>query len=136
MGKMWEYGILSSEKDEKIIIKNIIEFLEPLNRTMTKAKNKSMLDVRLPYVYKHFYWNLNKEEQIYFEIYPNKDMENKYKFQNNQEAAWILFIRKVELIDLNDDQVSIQENYIRDLLAAIKYDYIKIYEYLEGEERL
>lgn len=136
MSKMWEYGIICNEKDEKIIIKNIIEFLESFKRTITKTKNKSLLEARLPYVYKHYYWNLNKEQQVYFEIYPNRDMENKYKFKDNQDSSWILFIRLTDLFVLDDIQVTKQDTYIRELINAIRFNCVKIYEYVEGEERL
>ncbi|CAM3719748.1 hypothetical protein [Marinicrinis lubricantis] len=80
--------MLCTRKDEKVLMDALHCFLEPLQRTFSKTKNKSLLEARRPYVYKHDYWNLNKEKQVYVEVYPNQDAEGKYKFAN-EEVGWI-----------------------------------------------
>ncbi|MFD1177974.1 hypothetical protein ACFQ3W_16925 [Paenibacillus puldeungensis] len=91
MNKMLEYGILCWGKDEKKLMDELYAFLAPMNRTFSKTSNKGMLEARLPYVYKHFYWNLNKEKQVYVELYPNKDVEGKMKFPS-EEVGWVMFL--------------------------------------------
>ncbi|MDF2086729.1 hypothetical protein [Bacillus pseudomycoides] len=125
-----EFGILSSEKDEKAIIKNINDYLASLNRTLSKQKNKSMLDARLPYIHKHFYWNLNKAERVYFEIYPNKDIEGKYRFETKKNLNWIIFFNKLDLVT----GVENQEKYIKDILEATKFEFQFLKESLESVE--
>lgn len=134
MDKMIEYGFVCESKDEKALMSALQSFMEPINRTFSKNKNKSMLESRLPYVYKHFYWNLNKEKQVYLEVYPNKDLEGKYKF-SNEDVGWILFA------SLNDEKppyhvaIEEQEKYLHDILASSGFEYVKLYEYKDGEER-
>jgi hypothetical protein len=136
MSKMVEYGFECEGKDEKVLMKALYDFLEPLKRTFSKTNNKSLLNARLPFVYKHIYWNLNKEKQVYIELYPNRDLEGKYKFPNNLNVGWILFA------NLNDEeppyQVSLeeQERFLNEILTSAKFDYIKLYEYDVDDERL
>lgn len=136
MSKMYEYGIICDEKDERELIKNIKDFLQPLKRTLSKVGNKSMLDARLPYIYRYFYFNSNKEQQAHFEVYPNKDIEGKYKFKDNKEIGWILFVNKMDLTTFDDHQNGKREEYIADLLKGTKFEHIKLYEYADGEERI
>jgi len=125
-----EFGIVSSEKDEKVIVKNINDYLASLDRTLSKAKNKSMLEARLPYIYKHYYWNLNKAERVYFEIYPNKDLEGKYKFETKKNLNWIIFFNKLDLVTGDENQ----EGYIKDILDATNFEFQLLKESLEDEE--
>lgn len=135
MNKMIEYGILCSSKDEKKLMNELFAFLAPLNRTFSKTSNKGMLDARLPYVYKHFYWNLNKEKQVYVELYPNIDMEGKSKFQR-EDIGWVMFANLKDQSPPYHVPLEEQEQYIRDMLSSLTFESTKLYEYAEGEERI
>ncbi len=135
MDKYIEYGIVSTPADEKRLAANFKVFFEPLNRMMAKAKSKGLLEARLPYVYKHYYWNLNKEMQVYMELYPNEDMEGKRKFAD-PEAAWILFVNRKDVHPPHHVALQEQERYVEELLAAGGFPYKVLHEYNEGEERL
>lgn len=135
MNKMVEYGFLCGSKDEKVLMSALYSFLEPLNRTFSKTRNKSLLDSRLPYVYKYYYWNLNKEKQVYIEVYPNKDLEGKYKF-SNEDVGWILFANFIDQTPPYHVTIEEQERYLHNILASSNFEYLKLYEYKNGEERL
>ncbi|MDM5188796.1 hypothetical protein QUF99_16175 [Bacillus sp. DX4.1] len=128
---MFEYGIVSSEKDEKLMIKNVENFLSSMNRTLSKNKNKSVLEARFPNIYKYIYFNLNKEKRVYLEIHPNNDLEGKYKFES-KNINWIIFFNKLDLVTGEEKQ----EEYIKDILDATKFEYVLLKEYAENEERL
>jgi hypothetical protein len=131
MSNMSEYGIICKEKDEKLIIKNIEDYLQPMNRTLSKNKNKTILEARLPYVYKYMYFNLNKEKRVYLEIYPNIDQDGKYKFESNN-INWIVFFNKLDLVTGEENQ----DEYINSILESTKFEYVLLKEYAENEERL
>lgn len=135
MNKMVEYGLICESKEEKQLMAALQHFMEPMNRTFAKTKNKGLLEARLPYVYKHYYWNLNKEKQVYIEIYPNKDAEGKCKFSDGR-IGWILFANCKDLAPPYDVPLDEQEKYIQDILTQTGLEYVTLYEYKEGEERL
>ncbi|MNC21892.1 hypothetical protein D3C75_698800 [compost metagenome] len=135
MNKMVEYGFLCNNKDEKVLMNALYGYLEPLKRTFSKTKNKGLLDARFPYVYKYYYWNLNKEKQVYIEVYPNKDLEGKCKF-SNADVGWILFANLIDQTPPYHVTIEEQEKYLQDFLSASNFEYVKLYEYSNGEERL
>ncbi|WP_028544388.1 hypothetical protein [Paenibacillus taiwanensis] len=135
MNKMYEFGFLCTNKDEKELMNALYSFLEPLRRTFSKTRNKGMLEARLPYVYKHFYWNLNKEKQVYVEVYPNKDVEGQYKFAD-ENVGWVLFANLKDVTPPYHVPIEEQEKYLADLLSSAHFNYVKLYEYSDEEERL
>ncbi|WP_166243136.1 hypothetical protein [Paenibacillus turpanensis] len=135
MNKMVEYGFLCSGKDEKMLINELTRFFEYMNRTISKVKNKSLLESKLPYVYKHYYWNLNKDKQVYIEVYPNQDVEGKCKFSNH-DVGWVLFANVKDESEPYHVPFDEQEKYLQDLLSSTNLPYITLYEYKNGEERL
>ncbi|WP_334076625.1 hypothetical protein [Paenibacillus sanfengchensis] len=135
MGKMLEYGFLCEAKDEKKLINALLGFLEPLNRTFSKTKNKGMLEARLPYVYRHFYWNLNKEMQVYVEIYPNQDADGKIKF-SHPDVGWVLFVNLKEVSGPYHVPLDKQEAYLQDFLQASGFEFVELKEYRDDEERI
>ncbi|WP_244563054.1 hypothetical protein [Paenibacillus uliginis] len=135
MNKMIEYGFLCTSKDEKALMNALYKFLEPLNRTFSKSNNKGMLNARLPFIYKYFYWNLNKEKQVYVEIYPNTDLEGKCKFPN-ENVGWVLFANLKDVAPPYHVPIEEQEKYLNDLLSSSNFDFVKLYEYSDDEERI
>ena len=87
-----EYGVISSVKDEKLLHTRLNEYLVDHHRVFAKTKSKSLLDSYLPFVYKHFYFNLNKGMGVYTALYPNQDMKGKYRYPKEKRAAWILTV--------------------------------------------
>ncbi|APZ47431.1 hypothetical protein BW723_14555 [Polaribacter reichenbachii] len=126
MKKHTIYGIKSSAKDEKIIVQRVNDYLKTLDRTMSKTKSKSMLEARLPFVLKYFYWNLNKGTGTWFELFRNEDIEGKYYNNSNKECGWILKTR----IDLTHPcyEKNKTENFLLDILKSIEFEIITIKE--------
>ena len=87
------FGIVCSPKDEKILMTRVNDYLALFDRTTSKAKNPNMLSHELPFVIKHFYWNLNKDTATWFDIKPNLDVEGKWYQPAHQNFAWLLNIR-------------------------------------------
>ena len=86
-------GIKCVVKDEKAMMLRVNDYLANFNRTTSKAKNQSLLSSELPFVIKHFYWNLNKDTATWFDIKPNQDLEGKWYQPAYQDCAWLLHIR-------------------------------------------
>lgn len=135
MNRSIEYGLVSTAADEKILSANMKSFFEPLNRVMVKTKSKGLLEARLPYVYKHFYWNLNKEIQVYVELYPNVDEEGKRKF-DHPEIGWVMFVNMKDVHPPYHVPVEEQRQYVQELLEACGFSCIILHEYADDEERL
>ncbi|WNJ17896.1 hypothetical protein [Pontibacter sp. G13] len=126
------YGLKCSKKDEKNLVFRINEYLASKSRTMSKAKNKSMLDSRLPFVFKHFYWNLNKGVGTWFELFPNEDIEGKYFNETHKDCGWILKTR----LDLTHPlyEKNKTEKFLSDVLDSTEFEYIILEESDEDEE--
>ena len=135
MTRSIEYGLISTATNEKALTAKMKSFFEPLNRVMVKTKSKGLLEARLPYVYKHFYWNLNKEIQVYVELYPNVDEEGKRKF-DNPEIGWVLFVNMKNVHPPYQVPLEEQQRYVKELLEAGGFPYLALREYAEDEERL
>ncbi len=52
-----------------------------------------MLSSELPFVIKHYFWNLNKDTATWFDIKPNLDVEGKWYQPKHQDCAWLLHVR-------------------------------------------
>lgn len=115
------YGLQCSKKDEKIIVKRINDYLAVQDRTMSKAKNKSLLNARLPLVLTHFYWNLNKSKGTWFEIFPNEDAEGKYYNEKNKDFAWII-ITRIDLTHPMYEKLS-TESFLTEILKVTGFEY-------------
>ncbi|WP_286965044.1 hypothetical protein [Flavobacterium sp. UBA4854] len=120
------YGLKSSKKDEKTIVKRINDYLEIHDRTMSKSKNKGMLDARLPHVLKHFYWNLNKSKGTYFEIFSNEDSMGNYYNEKNKDLGWIIKAR----IDLTHPMYEKEatELFLKEILDVTGFEYFILEE--------
>jgi hypothetical protein len=122
--KHTDYGFISLAKDEKVIMKSLNEFLDSYNRVFAKTKSKGLLEARLPFVYKHFYFNLNKEMGVYMEVYPNQDIEGRYKYSDYKNVGWILTVRILD--DFSGYQKEKTEGYIKNILDAVGLDFITL----------
>ena len=126
MKSITTYGLKCLKTDEKILVQRINKFLEEHNRTLSKEKNRSMLEARLPFVLKHFYWNLNKETGTWFEIFPNEDQQGKYFNETYKDCGWLIITR----IDLSHPMYEKDktEKFLSDVLDSTGFEYLVIEE--------
>ena len=121
------YGVRCSKKEEKILMHRVNDYLAKLDRTTSKAKQPNMLERYIPFVIKHFYWNLNKDTGTWFDIYPNEDVNGKFFFPGQKDLAWLMRVR----IDLKSWPAATQEkaeSFIAGLLAAIQFEVLVLNE--------
>ena len=85
-----EYGILIKKSDDKAFVKN---FKEVFGRSLSKSTSKPMLEARLPFKMKYFYFNFEKEKGLYIELEPNQDESGKLQIPERPEFGWILRTR-------------------------------------------
>ncbi|MBG9812328.1 hypothetical protein ABD68_12185 [Bacillus endophyticus] len=124
--KNTEYGLITERREEKVIIKYLKQFLANDKRTISKTKNPSLLESKLPFKYKYFYLNLNKEMGAYIALFPNKDEDSKYKYPNNKEVSWILqIILNKHFPGYEQEKIS---NYISSLLNALNCEFTILFE--------
>ncbi len=125
------YGIKCVKKDEKNLVKKVNDFLAIYKRTMSKAKNKSLLEAHLPFVYKYFYWNMNKSVGTWFEIFPNEDEKGKFFSEEHKKYGWLIKTR----IDVTHPMYKKEktEKFLSDLLKSIEYETVIIKENEEEE---
>ena len=117
------YGLLCSLKDEKVLMQRVNAYLATLSRTTSKAKQPSLLEARLPFVLKYFYWNLNKDTGTWVEIHPNQDQRGEMFFPSNPECSWIM------RANINNIQLKKKaEVFFEGLLAAIQFEHILLPE--------
>ncbi|MEB3052721.1 hypothetical protein [Bacillus pseudomycoides] len=112
-----EYGLVTERKEEKVIIKYLKQFLANDKRTISKTKNPPLLESKLPFKYKYFYFNLNKEMGTYIALFPNRDEDSNYKYPDNKEASWILQVRLKKYSPGYDQEKT--SNYINSLLNSL-----------------
>lgn len=120
------FGLKCLKKEEKVLVKGINEFLSTIDRTMSKAKNKTMLEDRLPFVLRHFYWNLNKGVGTWFEVYPNEDLEGKYYSEANKDCGWLI-TTSIDLTHPGYEKTE-TEQFLENVLEATTFDYVVIEE--------
>ncbi len=120
-------GIVCGLKDEKLIMARVNAFLLTLSRTTSKAKNKSLLDSYLPFVFKHFYWNLNKDTGTFVSIVPNQDIEGKWMEASYMDCAWLLAAR-IDLSgwerigELTPEKIQTTQDFLSNLIANIGFE--------------
>ena len=120
-------GIRCVSKDEKAMMLRVSDYLATFNRTTSKTKNKDLLESELPFVFKHFYWNLNKDAATWFDIKPNQDLEGKWKQPAHQDCAWLLHVRIdhsgwIRIGEFDDKKRQQTQDFLNGLLNAIEFD--------------
>ena len=120
-------GIRCVSKDEKAMMLRVSDYLATFNRTTSKTKNKDLLASELPFVLKHFYWNLNKDAATWFDIKPNQDLEGKWKQPAHQDCAWLLHVRIdhsgwIRIGEFDDKKRQQTQDFLNGLLNAIEFD--------------
>jgi hypothetical protein len=117
------FGLCCSVKDEKVLIQRVNDYLATLNRTTSKAKQPSLLEARLPFVLKYFYWNLNKDTSTWLEVHRNQDVRGEWFFPNNKECSWIV---RARMNDLRLKEAA--EIFFTELLFSTQFEYIVLAE--------
>lgn len=85
-----EYGILIGKSDDKKFIEN---FKQIFNRSLSKSSSKSMLEARLPFKFKYFYFDFEKANGLYIELEPNEDENGNLQYPKRPDFGWILRTR-------------------------------------------
>lgn len=120
------YGLKCSRADEKDIVLRVNEYLDTHDRTLSKAKNPSLLNARLPHVLRYYYWNLNRPMATYFEIFLNEGVDGKFYDETNRDCAWIVhvIIDRHNRLYVKDEA----EKFLFSVLKAISFPYVIIKE--------
>jgi hypothetical protein len=121
------YALRCLPKDEKVLIGRVDAYLATLHQRTSNAKQPALLKRYAPFVIKHFHWNLNKDTDTWFDIYPNKDIQEEFFFPAVQDRAWIMRVR----IDLDTYPVATKakaEQFITGLLASTGFDAVIVQE--------
>jgi hypothetical protein len=101
-----EYGILIEKSADKKFVKN---FKEIFGRSLSKSTNKSMLEARLPFEMKYFYFDFEKAKGLYIEIEPNQDELGNYQIPKRPDFGWILRTRVRDDFDHVDKEEVLNE---------------------------
>jgi hypothetical protein len=118
------YCIKATKKDEKEMINRVNEFLKTLMRSLSRQKNPSVSVNGVVYVLKHFYWNLNKDTQTYFEIFLNEDLEGKFFDVEHSEYGWMMKVIYHE--DRPGFEMEGAKGFIEGVLKAMGFEYVGV----------
>ncbi len=116
------YGWKCLRKDKDVLLRRINDYLAGHRQKTTETATRKMFDGYLPFVIKHFYWNLNPETGTWFDIYPNEDVKGKFFFPDHKDCGWLIHVR----IDLHQHANLIpeeSETFIRELLSSTKFQH-------------
>jgi hypothetical protein len=132
--QMIEYGIRCKKEDEKQIVRNINNFLlkEYGYRKMYKWKHNAISTFKYEYHYAQF---IKQQPRWFFDIFPNEDMNKKWKFEN-RETQWILCTIKNDIELYSKEQNEEVNLFFSKLIKAIGFEVIILHEYKEDEERI
>lgn len=127
------FGIKCDFKDEKVIHTSIKNYLSKFNRTTSTVKKGPFLEVRLPYRIKQFHWNLNKETGTWFELFPNRDLDNKFFLAEYKDCNWLALVLFQD--DFHGYEKNKSEKFIIDMLDTIGFKYEILIE-TDSKERI
>ena len=116
------FGWKCLRKDKDVLLRRINEYLAGHGQKTTETATRKMFDGYLPFVIKHFYWNLNQETGTWFDIYPNEDMKGKFFFPDHKDCGWLIHVR----IDLHQHANLIpeeSETFVRELLNSTRFEH-------------
>ena len=132
---MFEYGIYSKKEDEKQVVKDINNFLEKEYnyKKMYKWNDTSISLLNYEYYYCQFI--NNQKPQWHFDLYPNEDLDGKWKF-DNKNIGWVLFFKKTFEEQYNENDHENIDLFLEKLLESISFETILLYKYKTGEERV
>lgn len=127
-----EYGIICKKQDEKELVKRINQFLQ--NDYGYRKLYKSNDDSISAFNYDYYYFQFIKENpRWYFDLYPNEDLDEKLKF-DNQEAQWVLYIDKKDVNENTGKQNQEVNLFFDKLIDAIGYETVILHKYKDDKE--
>lgn len=116
------YGWKCLGKDERVLLERLNHYLARDRRMASKTKDRKMLVGYLPFVIRHFHWNLNQEMGTWFDIYPNEDLKGQFFFPDHKDCGWLIHVR----IDFQRHANIIREEseaFVRGLLDSTKFEH-------------
>lgn len=127
-----EYGIICKKQNEKELVKRINQFLQ--NDYGYRKLYKSNDDSISAFNYDYYYFQFIKENpRWYFDLYPNEDLDEKLKF-DNQEAQWVLYIDKKDVNENTGKQNQEVNLFFDKLIDAIGYETVILHKYKDDKE--
>ncbi len=84
------YALNCAIEEESKVVTSINTSLGKIKRTTSRATQKTLLDSMKPFVHKHYFWNLNRDCGVYFEVLANQDMKGKLHLPRSPEAGLVL----------------------------------------------
>ena len=111
-----EYGVLISKSGDKKFIEN---FKTVFGRSLSKSTSKTMLEARLPFEFKYFYFDFEKANGLYIELEPNEDESGVFQYSKRPDFGWILRTRVRDDFDHVDKEKVI--NQTKENLESLRY---------------
>jgi hypothetical protein len=84
------YGLNCPATEEAEVARRINASLAKIKRTMSKATQKSLLDGQKPFLMKHYFWNLNRDAGVYFELLSNEDLQGQWHRRDHKKSGLLL----------------------------------------------
>jgi hypothetical protein len=132
MKEVTVFGLACSPADEPAIVGRIERSLAKIKRSMSKATQRSLLDGLKPFVHEHYYWNLNRDCGVYFELLRNEDLEGKRHAPRNPEMGLLLLFVLQEHAFRNAAPTKKALEYVFRILGCLGVDHERI---AEGSDR-
>lgn len=121
------YGWKCQSKDKEVLLKRINHYLAGYRQMIIKTGDRKMFDAYLPFVIKHFYWNLNHEMGTWFDVYPNEDLSGNYFFPGHKDCGWLIHVR-IYLHQHTNIIPEESETFVRNLLDSARFEHQTIKE--------
>ena len=116
------YGWKCLGRDERPLLDRVNRYLAGHQHVAAKTGAGRVVDGYLPFVIKRFYWSLDRNLGIWFDIYPNQDVKGQYFFPDHKDCGWLIHVR----IDLHRHENLIPDeiqDFIHNLLAAPGFEH-------------
>ena len=84
------YALKCPATEEAAVLQRVNASLAKIKRTTSRATQKTLLDSQKPFVHKHYYWNLNRDCGVYFELLANQDLKAKLHCPGSPQAGLLL----------------------------------------------
>lgn len=139
--RAFEYGIICGVSDEKELIKNINAFMVELG--FRKIYKKAPSGVRDPDnpgqepQYAHYYWQMLKQDPgWYFDLYPNQDLNGKYRIADAPDVGWTLYLSFTKDDANTQEQKQELDRFAESLIKKLGFSSRLLHAYQSGENRL
>lgn len=132
MRKVTLFGLRCSAVDEPAVVGRIDQSLKKIKRQTSKATQKSLLQDRKPFVFDHYYWNLNRDCGVYFELLTNQDLKGKWQQAEHSDMGLLLMFVLQDDAFRDGAPLKKTQQYVDRILKALGVPYEKI---AEGDER-